>query len=295
MLDLARVQPGAVELRQAKEEVPTRHLQVVARLDGDHVQGLALGVLAIADGTDLDAQAAAGAVIRGHLVGDTVAGGEILALDGGGLEARRGGDEPFLGVDLGADGGMGADQGALATLSAEVFLPLGQFQGDAALFEAGGGRGPGAVGGHEAHRQPVPLVGHEDGGHLADEGGGIGGHGWGPIKGAGDLVGDGHPVQPRQGGVDGGVVTLQQALTLAAVGLFHRLLDMGDGLRLLQDTGDGEKGGLHDGIDAPPHAGAPGDAVGVDDVKADALVEDPPLHASRQLVPDPLRRGRGVE
>ena len=295
MLDLARVQPGAVELRQTEEEVPARHLQVVARLDGHHVEGLALRVLAVADGTDLDAQAAAGAIVRGHLVGHAMAGGEVLALDGGGLETRRGGGEPLLGVDLGADGGMGADQGTLATLGTEVLVPLGQFQGDAAFLEAGGGRRPGAVGGHEAHRQTVPLVGHEHGGDLAHKGRGLGGHHRGPVEGTGDLVGDGHPMQPRQGGVDGGEVTLQQPLTLAAIGLLHRLLDAGDGLVPLQDAGDGEKGGLHDGVDAPPHAGATGDAVGVDDVQAQPLVDDLALHAPWQFVPDPLRRGGGVE
>ena len=44
-------------------------------------------------------------------------------------------------------------------------------------------------------------------------------------------------------------------LALAAVGLFDRLLDAGDGLVLRQDAGDGEEAGLHHGVDAPAHAG----------------------------------------
>ena len=101
---------------------------------------LRVGVLAVADGADLDAEAAAGAVVRGDLVGDLMPAGKSLPLIWTCWKLGRRAGQAVRRIDLGADGGMGADQGALAALGAEVLLPQGQFQGDVALLVAGGAR-----------------------------------------------------------------------------------------------------------------------------------------------------------
>ena len=88
------------------------------------------------------------------------------------------------------------------------------------------------------------------------------------------------------------VVAVQQALALLAVGLFDRLLDVGDGLVPRQDAGDGEEAGLHDGVDAPAHAGALGDAVGIDDVEGAGPCRSVAAAGCAAGRPRPVRRGR---
>jgi hypothetical protein len=78
-------------------------------------------------------------------------------------------------------------------------------------------------------------------------------------------------VQPASGLVDGSVVQFGDPPPLATVGLFHGMLDRSNRFVLRQDAGDGEEAGLHDGVDAPPHAGFERDLIGVDDPEPDAL------------------------
>jgi hypothetical protein len=69
----------------------------------------------------------------------------------------------------------------------------------------------------------------------------------------------------------------------------------GNRLVARQDAGDGEEAGLHDGVDAPAHAGLFGHVVGVDDVEAQFLLDDVALDFLRQMVPDFVRAVDAVE
>jgi hypothetical protein len=102
-------------------------------------------------------------------------------------------------------------------------------------------------------------------------------------------------MQRRQCQIDRLVVELDQPPALAPVGLVDRVLDRGDGVVLRQDAGDGEEAGLHDGVDAPPHAGLGGDGVGVDHPQLQALVDDLAAQRRRQRVPYLVGRRRRVE
>ena len=68
-----------------------------------------------------------------------------------------------------------------------------------------------------------------------------------------------------------------------------------DGLFARQDTADGKEAGLHDGVDAPAHAGLLGHFVGIDHVEAQFLVDDVRLHFARQVIPDFIRAVDAVE
>ena len=86
--------------------------------------------------------------------------------------------------------------------------------------------------------------------------------------------------------VHGGVVLLDDLGALPGVGLLDRLLDLGDGLVGRQHAGDGEEAGLHDGVDAPAHAGLPGHVHRVDHVELQLLLDQVLLDLARQVVPD---------
>ena len=85
--------------------------------------------------------------------------------------------------------------------------------------------------------------------------------------------------------VDRGVVHLDDFFAFLAVGLGNGLFDPGDGLIRIHHVGQFEETDLHDGIDAPAHAGIPGHAVGIDGVEMYVLVDDLLLQSLRQFVP----------
>ncbi len=61
------------------------------------------------------------------------------------LEGCRGLFQVLRFVNLGADHRMRANEDALAALDAQIGCPLGDFQGDVALFPLGGTGGEGAI------------------------------------------------------------------------------------------------------------------------------------------------------
>ena len=97
-------------------------------------------------GADLDAQAAAGAVLGRDLHRVRVAL-EVVALVGDRLEGRRACPASSrLVVDLDADRGVRADHRALVALDADRLVPDRDLEGDVALLPAGRAGRPGAVG-----------------------------------------------------------------------------------------------------------------------------------------------------
>ena len=88
-----------------------------------------------------------------------------------------------------------------------------------------------------------------------------------------------------QRGVHGGKILLHDRFAALDIGLFDRALDRGDGFVAGQDAADGKETRLHDGVDAPAHAGLLGDFVSVNHVELEFLFDDLLLHRARQVIP----------
>ena len=115
--------------------------------------GLALGR------AHVDAHAAAGAVVGRDLDREAVPG-EVLRAELLVQELVRGVGHRLGREDLHADGGVRADDGALAAVDADVGVPDRDLLGDGPLLVPGGAGGERAVDGQRAHRQQVAVAGH---------------------------------------------------------------------------------------------------------------------------------------
>ncbi len=102
-------------------------------------------------------------------------------------------------------------------------------------------------------------------------------------------------VQMREGGVDRGEVALHDRIAALAVGFLDRRLDRADRGVLRQHPAHREEAGLHDGVDAPAHAGLARHLVCIDDVNAQLARDDLLLHLARQMIPNFIGRVRRVE
>ena len=93
-------------------------------------------------------------------------------------------------------------------------------------------------------------------------------------------------------GVDGVVVHLDHVLALLGVGVGGGVLHVLDGLLCGHDLGQGEEGGLQDGVGALAHADLDGQVDGVDGVELDVVLGDVALggggQVMLQLLSDPL-------
>ena len=185
---------------------------------------------------------------------------------------------------------MGADVGALVTLNALGAVPGGHHDGHAPLLIGGGALLEGAVGvGHEGGDGQAVAVhavhGVQDGvDHVHQLGGaGVLAHlglvlGVGPGGGHVDLhIGGG-------AGVDGLVVHVHHVLALLQVGVGGGVLHILDGLGLGHHLGQGEEGGLQDGVGPLAHADLGGQVDGVDGVQLDVVLGDIPLGGGGQVV-----------
>ncbi len=294
-LELAGLHRGALKLGLAGDLV---HAVVEHRLlvqlvsDGHHRQrvGRALD----------DAQAAAHAIERrdGQHVLHV---GAHLALHGDVLGLGRGRCHLGVGQRERADGGVRAHKRALVALDAGVGAPLGHRHGHAALLV---GRG--------AQRELAVLVADE-GGHgqrvavhashrlhdALDKGHGLGTAldigGLGSSRGALPRLGHVHLHESGGAGIDGLVVHVNDVLALLGVGSRGRILHVLDGLFLGHDLGQGEEGGLQDGVGALAHADLDGQVDGVDEVELDVVVGDVALGVGGQVLFKLLGRPLAVD
>ena len=148
---------GAIDWKKSQ----LRPLEVAVRLDGLHVDGLVADLGLALGRADVDAHAAAGAVVGRDLDGEPVVGQVVRAelpcyMKPAGAPATACGRE-----DLHADRGVRADDGALAAVDADVGIPDRDLLGDGPLLvlvRAGRER---AVDRQRADRQQVALAGHE--------------------------------------------------------------------------------------------------------------------------------------
>ncbi len=81
-------------------------------------------------------------------------------------------------------------------------------------------------------------------------------------------------------------VFVHDGFTALAVGLLNGMLNRGDGFVPGQNLADSEETGLHDGVDALPHAGLFRHGIGIDDIELNFLLNQVALHLLRQRVPD---------
>ena len=278
---------GELSLGQTEEELPVLLAGLAERvlIVVHHGEGLAgLGKL----GADLGAETATGAVLNGDLQGELLALERRLAV--GGLEAFGGAGERGFIHDLGADGGMRADRGALEALDAGLVVPVGDVHRDVALLILRGGGGPGAVVGDRRNGQLITLLTHHLGRHILDELRRAGGHGGGLDELAAGGGRHGDLLNGALGGVDGVPVQLHHIVALLAVGLLGGGLEEVDGLLGGDDAGDHEEGGLHDGVGATTEAEGLGDLHGVHHVELQLLLDDD----FGDLIGDVIPHGLGV-
>jgi hypothetical protein len=91
------------------------------------------------------------------------------------------------------------------------------------------------------------------------------------------------------------VIAAHHLGALLPVGLLDRLLDLGDGLVPGEHPGEGEEARLHDRVDAPTHPRRLRDLDRVDDVELQLLLQHRLLELAGELVPELVRRVRGVD
>ena len=242
----------------------------------------------------LDADAAPGAVLRGRLDG-VFHPGEFLELGVQRLEPGGSLVQQDRRVHFLADRGVRADQDAFPALDAQVRFPYRDLQGNVAFLPARGSGWVGPIRGHRAHRDGIALKCQDRPDHLLYVARCADGHPAAPVN---QPVRRGRKpdlLQVGKGRIDGLEVLLDDRVPALAVGLLDALLDLGDGLLARQYPADGEKAGLHDGVDPPAHPGLLGDLVGIDDVQPQPLCEDRTLYLAGQLVPDLLGTVDAVE
>ena len=166
-----------------------------------HVDGLVPDLLLVVDRAHVHADAAARAVVGGHLDGHQRVG-EVLAPPLLVSEARGGVVEGSGVVDLHADGGMGADQRALGAVDADLGVPDGDLGRDGALLRTAGPGREGPVHGQGADRKAVALPRQHRRGHPLHEGGGLSRHQREAGPAAGAAGGDGDLREAGERGVD---------------------------------------------------------------------------------------------
>ncbi|MNG97572.1 hypothetical protein D3C79_566900 [compost metagenome] len=272
-------------LRQVQEEVVVRLLGLEVVEPRFHVDRLAAWIGAILGRADLDAEVAAGAILRRHLqhilLTAHVAGLHIQRVQGRGGIGQR-----FFIHHLGADGRVGAGGHAVVALGAEVRLPDRHLLGNVALLPAGGAHRPGAVRREGGNRQTVAKPRQHGGGDGLDEVGGLGGHHGGALVAGRIKHLQRHRDQCLAGGGQGLPVALDQLGALVAIASCDGLLEQLGGLCRRYDGGQLEKRHLHHGIDAAAELALPGNPGGVDGVEAGAFLAQHLLHLLRQSLPD---------
>ncbi len=190
---------------------------------------LCFGLVRSLAGTDVDAEVAAGAVLRRDL--DRVALPLVLvALVRRRLERLRRAGERALVVDLRADGGVRTHQRALVALDADLGVPDRDLEREVPLLPFRRGHRPRAVHGKRADRQQVAFSGQDHRRHLLHEVGSAFRHERrAPVR-RGDARRDGNLVQVRQRLIHDLAVPAHDLGAPLAVRLLDRLLDVLDRL-----------------------------------------------------------------
>ncbi|CAB4853453.1 unannotated protein [freshwater metagenome] len=282
---------GRVCRWSSKERIPRNPLSIEVLADRLHVDALALHLALVVCGAGLHAHTTAGAVVGGHLHGELhprhLTAAEVLRLQTLRLVGWR--------VHLHPDRGVRADNGALATVDAQVGLPDRDLIGDRALLELGGAGGERSVGRQRTHRQEIAVTGEHHRGHLLHEIGGIAADRRATQIGGRHGGGNRHPVQVLQRFVDCGHVAFHHDIATGAVALLDCALQLAQRIFGGQHAGEAEETGLHDGVDTAGEASISGNRGSVDGVQLQLPIDDLLLHLSGETVPHVVGAVRRVD
>ena len=238
------------------------------------------------------AAAAAGAVELAHLDGVARALGQVLAA----LERHR--REPFgrvlrfvLVKQVGADGGVGAHEGAAVALDARFGVPRRRLHGDAALLVGGQAHVDDAVlvAGEGADGQAVALLRVDGAQDVLDHRRGLVERGVRPAGGHSDF----HALLRAL--VDGRHVLGHHGVALARIGLAGRVLHVVERLLNGHQARDLEERRLQHGVDVAAQAHALRHLHRVHGEQADAVLRDVALHLAGQVGVKLFGRPAGVE
>ena len=288
-LDGRGLHERAVDLGDGEEVLPPLALGVDVVGLRQRVERLVLRLRLVLRRAGLDADPAAGAVVRRdldrHEHPRQILRAPLLRLEAGGCACERGGL-----VDLHADRRVRADERALGAVDADRLVPDRELVGEVAPLEVRRAGREGAVDRERADGQEVAAAGDE----LADEvGGAVGEVDVAVLRGDGAV--DVHLVQGVEGEVDGVEVALHDLFAALRVRRRDRLLDRADRALRRQHAGEREEARLEDRVHAAGEAGLTRDLARVDDVQPQLLREDVLLHVARQPVPDVVRAVRRVQ
>ena len=281
--------------RDGAEEVPAAALLLAMLLGGRHVDGLVPHLGLGLGRADVDAHAAAGAVVGRHLDGDAVAG-QVLGAEGDAAEAFGGARRaPAARRPSCGSTACGQTIAHLPHWMQTCGIPDGICRAMArfSYLVVPVGNVPSAGSALTGSRSPSPAMSSAVT-RLTNSGASSG-----TIDRrrhvARDPLGHFDAGQFGQRAVDGGEVALDDGRPAPAVGLLDRLLDVRDRLRRGQRSGELEEAGLHHRVDAVAQAGLARDRVGVDDPELELLVDELLLDVARQVVPDLLGPVGAVE
>ena len=293
-LDRLGADRGGIGIGDRQEEVPGGALVVEVVELRAHVDRLVLDLLLAAGGADIDADPAARAIVGGHL--DRHPSSRALAvLPLLVLERLRG----TLGlgrlVDLHADRGMRAHEGALRAVDADRRIPDRDLPRDRPPLPPRRIGREGAVDRERAHREQVALARDHPGGHALHEVGGRRGHGGHHRRSLTEVVRHGHLVEGLERGVDGREVPGEHGLAQPTVGLDDRVLDRRDRILHRHHVGEREEAGLQHGVHPRPEAGILRDPVAVDDEQPQPSFNDVASRLFRQVLPDLVGAERAVQ
>ena len=236
VLDIGR---SNFQLRLLHGKIPVSSL-VLLISKGIHGQGLFFGR------ADIDADAAALAIIRANLHSKLLAG-KIFAVGIDRSKSIRLGSAIFN--DYRTNGGMGANQRALVALDAVFLNPAGDKGRYAAFFKLRAARGEGAVltAAKGRNRQLITAVGSHWPQHLADKGAFILGL-VGIIGGSSPLSGNSYFAEAAHSGIDRLFIHINHFLTLASIGVFNALIKGVDRGIFRDNAGQLKESSLHNHI-----------------------------------------------
>src|SRR5208282_722962 len=166
LTDISDLDLAPIQFWNLEEEIPVLALRFAQRRLRHHVDGFQAGLALVLDGTDIDADAASGAVFGRHLDG-VLHPLPVFVAHLGGLESRWRACQLFRIVDLDADYSVRADHGAFAALNADLRIPRRNFKRNVALLPLRRAGGKGAIDWKRAHRKIVAVTGVDYAEHIA--------------------------------------------------------------------------------------------------------------------------------
>ena len=168
LADVGDLNVAAVQFRDLEEEVPVVALGHAQRRLRHHVDRLEPCFGLVLDRTNLDADAATGAIFRRHL-NRVLEALPFFVAGLGGFERLRSALQFFRVVNLDADDRMRTNHGALSALNADLRIPGRDFERQVALLPFRGSGGKSAVDWKCAHRQFVATSRIDHAQHVALE------------------------------------------------------------------------------------------------------------------------------